>query len=105
MTAEEIAKALGGRRSGSGWSCCCPAHDDTNASFSVDDGDTAVVFYCHAGCEQDAVIDALRRKGLWDKPPSTARKKQATVLLDFNRRSEGQRGASPRSNGAGWPAG
>jgi hypothetical protein len=28
MTAETIAKALGGRRTGGGWMVRCPAHDD-----------------------------------------------------------------------------
>lgn len=39
----------------------CPAHADKNPSLSVARGtEQAVVFRCHAGCEPDAVIAALR---------------------------------------------
>jgi hypothetical protein len=27
--------------------------------------------YCHAGCSQDAVIDALRDRGMWPDRPKT----------------------------------
>jgi hypothetical protein len=26
------------RRSGKGWRCCCPAHDDKEPSFDIEDG-------------------------------------------------------------------
>jgi hypothetical protein len=57
MTAEIIAKALGGRKTGGGWTARCPAHDDREPSLSIRsaDGD-AVLVRCHAGCEQAAVI-------------------------------------------------
>src|SRR5262249_59871747 len=48
------------RRSGSGWSARCPAHDDRTASLSVSPGTTRdVVVTCFAGCKLDAVIRAL----------------------------------------------
>jgi hypothetical protein len=66
LSAEEIAASLGGKRSGKGWSCRCPAHEDKNASFSIDDGNNgSPVFHCHAGCTQEQVMDALCQKGLW----------------------------------------
>src|SRR3981081_972972 len=66
MTAQEIAKALGGKKSGKGYSCRCPAHNDKNPSLSVfDAGDGRVLFKCHAGCSQVAVMDALRDLGLF----------------------------------------
>ena len=74
IDAETIARDLGrARRSGSGsWTCCCPAHDDREPSLSVTDtGDSKVLVHCHAGCDQDAVIKALRDRGLW--PDSTTR--------------------------------
>src|SRR5215469_14893218 len=38
----------------------CPAHEDKKASLSVARGtDQPVVFKCHAGCERDAILDAL----------------------------------------------
>jgi putative DNA primase/helicase len=48
------------RKSGAGWSCTCPAHDDRNPSLSIDAGDDGgVVWRCHAGCDQAAVIGAV----------------------------------------------
>ena len=68
MTAEPIAKALGGRKAGSGWIARCPAHDDRNPSLSLSTGrDGKVLVRCHAGCDQAQVIDALRARGLWEQ--------------------------------------
>lgn len=63
--AERIAKALGAKRSGEGWSAKCPAHDDTNPSLSISDSEKGPLVHCHAGCEQAAVIQALRERDLW----------------------------------------
>ena len=35
MTAETIAKALGGRKAGGGWMARCPVHDDREPSLSI----------------------------------------------------------------------
>lgn len=68
MTAETIAKALGGRRAGSGWSARCPAHRDRTPSLSLcDTGDGKVLVRCHAGCDQDKVIAQLKSSGLWSQ--------------------------------------
>ena len=64
MTAETIARALGGKKIGSGWMACCPAHEDGNPSLSVEQCNGRVLVHCHAGCRQDAVLDALAAKGL-----------------------------------------
>ena len=66
MRPEDLAAALDGRPTGSGYACHCPAHADHNASLSVcQASDGKVLVKCHAGCSQDAVIDALRERGLW----------------------------------------
>jgi putative DNA primase/helicase len=66
MTAETIAKALGGRKVGGGWMARCPAHDDRNPSLSIRDASPSkVLVRCHAGCDQSRVIAALRARGLW----------------------------------------
>jgi hypothetical protein len=66
MTAERIAKALGGRKVGGEWIVRCPAHHDRKPSLSIRDGDDGkVLVCCHAGCIQNAVITALRQRGLW----------------------------------------
>src|SRR5215831_18972176 len=66
MTAEIIAKALGGRRVGSGWIACC--HEDRKPSFSITETKGGkVLVRCHAGCDQGRVIAVLRSRGLWEK--------------------------------------
>ena len=79
MTAEAIAKALGGRRVGAAWMARCPAHDDRAPSLAIADArDGKVLVRCHAGCDQRNVIAALRARGVWDaderRPIRLARK-------------------------------
>lgn len=63
--AEDVARALNGRRCGSGWICKCPAHSDAAPSLSIADGRHGrPVFFCHAGCDWRDVADALAAKGL-----------------------------------------
>jgi putative DNA primase/helicase len=62
MKAETIAKALGGRKAGSGWVARCPAHDDRTPSLSLADGhDGRLLVKCWAGCSAHNVLAALRR--------------------------------------------
>jgi putative DNA primase/helicase len=67
MNAAQIARALGkARREGRGWKCLCPAHDDHDPSLSIAEGEAGKpLFQCRTGCSQDAVIEALKRRGLW----------------------------------------
>jgi putative DNA primase/helicase len=69
ISAADIARALGGTRSGRGYMARCPAHDDRSPSLSLadsaDGADSRVLVRCHAGCSQDAVITALKARGLW----------------------------------------
>jgi putative DNA primase/helicase len=68
MTAETIAKGLGGRKAGGGWIARCPAHDDGDPSLSIQDADDGkVLVRCHAGCNQGRVIAALLAGGLWQE--------------------------------------
>ena len=67
MTAETIAKALGGHRAGATWMARCPAHDDSSPSLAISAGPNGkVLVRCHAGCDQRDVIAALAERGLWD---------------------------------------
>lgn len=81
MTGEAIAKALGGLRVGNGWTARCSAHSDHTPSLSIRDADeNKVLVHCHAGCDQERVIEALRQRGLWAEgglhsPSLTARRK------------------------------
>ena len=67
MTAETLAKALGGHRVGANWMARCPTHDDSTPSLSISGGkDGKVLVRCHADCDQREVIAALMDRGLWD---------------------------------------
>ena len=82
-SAQDIASALNGRQSGAGWSARCPAHDDRNPSLSIDEGDDGrPLVRCHTGCSQEAVIDALRRRGLWETPRNGDRQAPGTTVTE-----------------------
>lgn len=68
MTFEEFASVLGGVRSGRGYSCFCPAHEDEHRSLSVNAGTKySIIFHCNRArsCSQEQVIEALKARGLW----------------------------------------
>lgn len=74
LDAETIAKALGhAQRAAGGWIAACPVpthgkgKGDRHPSLSIADAAEPgrVLVRCHAGCDQAAVIDALRARGLW----------------------------------------
>ena len=55
-----IRQAQGGPGgSGGHWQCRCPAHRDVGPSLSVSAGRKGVVLKCFAGCEVQAVVEAL----------------------------------------------
>ena len=45
----------------------CPAHADKTPSLSLLERDGKILFHCFAGCTQDAVIRALKQKGLLEQ--------------------------------------
>ncbi|HET9904099.1 MAG TPA: toprim domain-containing protein [Xanthobacteraceae bacterium] len=66
MSAEGLARALGGRKAGVAWMARCPVHDDREPSLSIADARGGkVLVRCHAGCDQRDVIAALRARGIW----------------------------------------
>jgi putative DNA primase/helicase len=94
MTAEIIAKALGGRRAGGGWIARCPAHEDRKPSLSITDAKGGkVLVRCHAGCPQARVIAALRALGLWirNSPRRFTRSAPRIVVAARRGRDEAQR--------------
>lgn len=76
MTAEWLTERLGGAWRGTFGSAPCPAHEDRRPSLSIRDGDEAPLLKCHAGCRSSAVVDALRRRGLWPIPDKVLRKRE-----------------------------
>jgi hypothetical protein len=45
----------------------CAAHDDHDPSLNVTPRDGRTLVYCFARCSQRAIIEALRRRGLWSQ--------------------------------------
>lgn len=62
LVAERLReRGLLARQSGEQYASHCPAHDYATPSLRFRAGDRVpVALYCHAGCEPDAVIAALR---------------------------------------------
>lgn len=47
-------------KSGEGYSCRCPGHDDKSPSLSINEGtDGRILLKCHAGCSVDSIVSAL----------------------------------------------
>ncbi len=107
MNAAEIARALGGKRTGGRWiaSCPVPGHGrgrgDRNPSLSIADGaDGRPLVRCHGGCDQRDVISALRERDLWPEKtsdrrwrPAQDRDDNATRALALWRRSRPPEGS------------
>jgi len=50
----------GAKQSGDGWVASCPAHDDSNPSLSVSEGDDGrVLLHCFTGCSAESVCKAI----------------------------------------------
>ena len=91
-SAEAVTQALScgqpgcacGKRQGKGWMTHCPAHDDQKPSLRVADseGDRLLV-HCFGGCTQDAVIAALRERGLWPGRDDGHRREEPEATYDY----------------------
>jgi putative DNA primase/helicase len=71
----KIAEALGGPLipdAKGNYVCHCPAHPDEHPSLAVRDGEGrgTILVYCRAGCQQSAVLAALKRLGLLSGRPA-----------------------------------
>jgi 5S rRNA maturation endonuclease (ribonuclease M5) len=83
MGLDEIIRALGARRSGSGWVARCPAHEDRNPSLSIRDDAGKLLVHCHAGCAQRDVVNALKARGLWPTTPSNRDRGRIAASYDY----------------------
>ena len=84
-----LQKLPAAKRSGSGWSAKCPAHDDQHPSLTISEGDNGgVVLFCHAGCTVEAIVEALglRLADLMPQggPRAAPKAKPATVYPTAN---------------------
>jgi putative DNA primase/helicase len=88
-SARGIVAALGGRWFGSYGLARCPAHEDRSPSLSVTERAGKLLVRCHTGCAQLAVIDALKKRGLWygrssDTSPPRAAPPGTAVEAGYN---------------------
>lgn len=62
----QIAHSLGkAKKSGNGYMCCCPAHDDHNPSLSISLGmNGQLLLRCFAECEFEDILKAIQDRGL-----------------------------------------
>jgi hypothetical protein len=66
---DKILQALGGRRTSENEIIThCPAHEDRNPSLSITAQADKLLVKCFAGCDQAAVMAALKSRGLWPEP-------------------------------------
>jgi phage/plasmid primase-like uncharacterized protein len=77
-SSETLARQLGLRRSGRRYIGNCPACGYSN-SFAVCDGADHTVVFCHACQDTDAVILAIRRRGLWQHGTDTKKSNLAQL--------------------------
>lgn len=74
----------GVKRSDGGWVACCPAHPDKMQSLGIDVADGKVLLRCHAGCEFDEIVAAMKLRPS-DLFPSTP---HLTLVKGSSRRQE-----------------
>lgn len=96
--AESLARLLGKpKRSGQGWECICPAHDDSNPSLWLVDGASGGQprFHCRVGCQWEDISTAISSRGLSWKSSSSSPKESRYEKAD--RRKAERRRASVRA--------
>ena len=87
--ASTIIKALRGNHQGM---CRCPAHKDKTPSLHVSEGANGkVLLKCHAGCSQEAVIRALKGRGLWGPSPQQQQQRQRDWDMQEDQQKEHER--------------
>src|ERR1700688_4902509 len=86
MRAAEIARQLGGHRSGGGWVAKCPGpgHDDHKPSLSLTEKAGRLLVHCHAGCRQADVIEALKNLGLWERAEKPIGEALRRIVAEYN---------------------
>lgn len=75
------------KKSGVGFVCRCPAHDDTSPSLSVSEGaDGRILVNCHAGCPVESIVGKLgiSQADLFPNSHGTASKGRGRPAKKFN---------------------
>jgi predicted P-loop ATPase len=75
LSAQELTEKLRGTWKNGKGKAHCPAHDDQDPSLAITEENGKVLWYCHVGCKQDAVLKRLQDLGLWPKPEPKKQKR------------------------------
>jgi hypothetical protein len=73
------------RRSGDGWSCTCPSHEDSSPSLSIGVGDGGrVLLHCFSGCKPEAICTSLGIKlsDLFEAPLPNDRRIRGSAIYE-----------------------
>ncbi len=64
FTLEEVLELIErpSRVDANNWTGLCPAHNDTQPSFSISNQKGNLLLYCHAGCKFEEILTALRNR-------------------------------------------
>src|SRR5207237_8736765 len=86
---EEFLEKLEGVKNGvpGEYNALCPAHDDHEHSFSISNGDRAIVFNCHAGCDFKTICEVLQiqpKDLFYEDKPSLMEKPQRQLVATYN---------------------
>ena len=74
------------RRSGSGWTGRCPAHDDTRNSLGIAEGeDGRILIKCYAGCDMKKILAALELedKALFPDDQQSRTSNRADIVYQY----------------------
>lgn len=61
-TREFLSKLERVKPGGGGWTALCPSHEDKQASLSVTEKSGKILLHCHAGCENEDIVQAVGLK-------------------------------------------
>jgi hypothetical protein len=65
----KVVAKLGGKDHGDHWMCLCPAHPDKTPSLCISEAlDGKMLAHCHADCDQERVVSALKERHCWPSP-------------------------------------
>jgi len=88
-----LAKLPDAKKTTSGWSAPCPAHDDQHASLSIAEGDDGrALIHCHAGCQMDSICKKLDLKpaNLFTPASTSTKPRQSRPTQGLGRQDNGR---------------
>ncbi len=85
-TTDFLSRLRNVKKVSNGWAALCPAHDDHNPSLSIREGKNGeTLLYCHAGCENKKIIEAMELKMSDLFPDKQANgKRRRVAAYDYN---------------------